>query len=229
VAAARILVVEDDAGIASGLTRALGSEGYLVSVAVTGADALRLALDDVEAAPDLVLLDLGLPDVDGIDVCQRLVTARPGCPVVVLTARAAELDMVVGLDAGAVDYITKPFRLAELLARVRANLRRPVPNERRLRIGDLTIDLAARRVWWQGEELELRAKEFDLLAALGDRAGHVVTRDELMRDVWDQHWFGSTKTLDVHMAALRRKLGNGRRGAGSITTLRGVGYRLERA
>jgi DNA-binding response OmpR family regulator len=176
-----------------------------------------------------VLLDLGLPDADGIEICQRLVAARPACPVVVLTARAAELDLVVGLDAGAVDYITKPFRLAELLARVRAHLRRPAVPERLLRIGDLSIDVPARRAWRDGDELDLRAKEFDLLATLAGSAGQVVTRDDLMREVWDQNWFGSTKTLDVHMAALRRKLGNARSGPGSITTLRGVGYRLERS
>jgi DNA-binding response OmpR family regulator len=226
---ARILVVEDDAGIATGLARALGSEGYAVTAASTGADALRLALAEPDAPPDLVLLDLGLPDADGIEICQRLVAARPACPVVVLTARAAELDLVVGLDAGAVDYITKPFRLAELLARVRAHLRRPVAAERRLSIGDLSIDVPARRVWRDGDELDLRAKEFDLLATLAGSAGRVVTRDDLMREVWDQNWFGSTKTLDVHMAALRRKLGNARSGPGSITTLRGVGYRLERS
>ena len=225
----RILVVEDDPGIATGLGRALGSEGYDVTAAATGADALRLALDDAATAPDLVLLDLGLPDGDGIDICRRLVAARPWCPVMVLTARAAELDLVVGLDAGAVDYITKPFRLAELLARVRAHLRRPTAGERRLHIGELSIDLPARRVWLGADELELRAKEFDLLAALATSAGQVVTRDALMREVWDQHWIGSTKTLDVHMAALRRKLGNARSGPGSITTLRGVGYRLERS
>jgi DNA-binding response OmpR family regulator len=226
---ARILVVEDDAGIATGLTRALSSEGYEVTATATGADALRLALDEPDGAPDLVLLDLGLPDADGVEICQRLVAARPWCPVMVLTARAAELDLVVGLDAGAVDYITKPFRLAELLARVRAHLRRPAASERRLRIGELSIDIPARRVWRDGAELDLRAKEFDLLAALAASAGQVVTREGLMREVWDQHWFGSTKTLDVHMAALRRKLGNARSGPGSITTLRGVGYRLEQS
>jgi DNA-binding response OmpR family regulator len=229
VAGARILLVEDDPGIATGLTRALTGEGYVVSVATTGADAIHQALDGATRAPALVLLDLGLPDADGIDICQRLVAARPSCPVIVLTARAGELDLVVGLDAGAVDYVTKPFRLAELLARVRAHLRQPTTEDGRLTIGPLAIDLRARRAWRGDDELDLRAKEFDLLAALARSAGHVVTRDDLMHEVWDQNWFGSTKTLDVHMAALRRKLGDNRRGPGSITTLRSVGYRLERS
>ncbi len=224
VAGTRILVVEDDRGIANGLSRALSGEGYTVDVATTGAEALRLAVD--HPGPDLVLLDLGLPDLDGIEVCQRLVEARPFTPVVVLTARTDELDVVVGLDAGAVDYVTKPFRLAELLARVRAHLRQVDPEAGRITIGPLEVDTASRRAWLEGRELDLRAKEFDLLAHLVENAGRVVRRDVLMREVWDEHWFGSTKTLDVHMVALRRKLGD-RAGAGSITTLRGVGYRLE--
>jgi len=227
VAGARILVVEDDPGIASGLSRALSGEGYAVDIAASGAEALRLAVDESSADHDLVLLDLGLPDMDGIEVCQRLVEARPATPVVVLTARTDELDVVVGLDAGAVDYVTKPFRLAELLARVRAHLRHADADTERTKVGPLELDTASRRAWFEGEELELRAKEFDLLAALALNAGRVVRRDELMREVWDEHWFGSTKTLDVHVAALRRKLGGDRTGAGSITTLRSVGYRLE--
>ena len=215
--------------MASGLSRALSGEGYTVSVAASGADALRVAIDDPSGEPDLVLLDLGLPDADGIDLCQRLVDAMPSSPVLVLTARADELDVVVGLDAGAVDYITKPFRLAELLARVRAHLRHVDTESGPICVGPLEIDTGARRVWLAGTEVDLRAKEFDLLATLGGAAGSVVTRDELMRRVWDEHWFGSTKTLDVHIAALRRKLGDDFSGPGSITTLRGVGYRLERS
>jgi DNA-binding response OmpR family regulator len=229
VTASRILVVEDDPGIASGLSRALSGEGYTVDIAGSGMDALRLAVEEAGTEPDLVLLDLGLPDLDGIELCQRLVDARPAVPVVVLTARTDELDVVLGLDAGAVDYVTKPFRLAELLARVRAQLRRSDADSDRARVGPLEVDVAARRAWLGGEELDLRAKEFDLLAMLVANAGRVVRRDDLMREVWDEHWFGSTKTLDVHMAALRRKLGNDRTGPGSITTLRSVGYRLERS
>jgi DNA-binding response OmpR family regulator len=229
VAGAHILVVEDDPGIASGLSRALSGEGYAVDVAASGGEALRLAVDEPSADHDLVLLDLGLPDMDGIEVCQRLVEARPATPIVVLTARTDELDVVVGLDAGAVDYVAKPFRLAELLARVRAHLRHADTDVGRTKVGPLEVDTASRRAWFEGEEVELRAKEFDLLAALVVNAGRVVRRDELMREVWDEHWFGSTKTLDVHVAALRRKLGGDRTGPGSITTLRSVGYRLERA
>jgi len=229
VAEARILVVEDDPGIASGLERALTAENYLVDIARTGAEAIRYAMHDPSSEPDLVLLDLGLPDRDGLDVCRRILEAKPAMPIIVLTARAQELDVVVGLDAGAVDYVTKPFRLAELLARLRAHLRRIEPDPPRTTIGPLELDAGARRAWFDGNALELRAKEFDLLAALVANAGRVMRRDELMRDVWDEHYFGSTKTLDVHMAALRRKLGGDRVGAGSITTLRGVGYRLERS
>jgi DNA-binding response OmpR family regulator len=229
VAEARILVVEDDAGIASGLQRALTAENYLVVIARTGAEALRVAAHDPSSEPDLVLLDLGLPDGDGLDVCRRILEAKPAMPIIVLTARTEELDVVMGLDAGAVDYVTKPFRLAELLARLRAHLRRVEPDRPRTTIGPLELDAGARRAWFDGTPLELRAKEFDLLAALVANAGRVMRRDELMRDVWDENYFGSTKTLDVHMAALRRKLGGDRVGPGSITTLRGVGYRLERS
>ena len=229
MAEARILVVEDDPGIASGLERALTAEHYTVDIARTGADALRLAINDPACEPDLVLLDLGLPDRDGLDVCRRILDARPSIPVIVLTARAQELDVVVGLDAGAVDYVTKPFRLAELLARLRAHLRRVETEPQLTVIGPLEIDTGARRAWFDGNALELRAKEFDLLSALVANAGRVMRREALMRDVWDENYFGSTKTLDVHMAALRRKLGNDRIGPGSITTLRGVGYRLEQS
>jgi DNA-binding response OmpR family regulator len=227
VAEVRILVVEDDLGIASGLDRALTAEHYVVDIAPTGAEALRLALHEPASEPDLVLLDLGLPDHDGLEVCRQILEARPSMPVIVLTARAQELDVVAGLDAGAVDYVTKPFRLAELLARIRAQLRRVEPQ--RMTIGPLEVDTGARRAWFDGHAIELRAKEFDLLAALVANAGRVMHREELMRDVWDENYFGSTKTLDVHMAALRRKLGQDRVGPGSITTLRGVGYRLERS
>ena len=224
-----MLVVEDDPGIASGLERALTAEQYVVDVARTGADAVRLALHEPAAEPDLVLLDLGLPDRDGLDVCRRIIESRPTMPIIVLTARTDELDIVMGLDAGAVDYVTKPFRLAELLVRLRAHLRRVEPHQKRITIGPLELDASARRAWFDGGALELRAKEFDLLVALAANAGRVMRRDELMRDVWDENYFGSTKTLDVHMAALRKKLGGDRVGPGSITTLRGVGYRLERS
>jgi DNA-binding response OmpR family regulator len=217
-----ILLVEDDDAIATGLARVLDSQGYAVRRLARGGPAPAAAAD-----MDLVVLDLGLPDVDGIDVCRKLRAARPELAILILTARDQELDVVAGLDAGADDYLIKPFRLSELLARVRAHLRRaaaaaPVDPDPELRARDIVIDRAARRAWRAGAPLELRPKEFDLLALLVAEAGRAVTRERIMRDVWDTEWLGSTKTLDTHILALRSKLG-----AEAITTLRGVGYRLE--
>ena len=224
--ASKILVVEDDEQIGHGLAQILQAEGHEVTWVRTGAAAI-----DAEEAPfDLVLLDLGLPDVDGIDVCRRLRAETPGTTIVMLTARDAEIDAVVGLDAGADVYVTKPFGVAELSARIRAHLRRrqPATASGPVRVGDLEVDLDARRVKRHGEEIELRAKEFDLLALLVVEAGTVLTRERLMAEVWDEHWFGSTKTLDMHVSALRRKLGDPADAPELITTLRGVGYRFER-
>jgi DNA-binding response OmpR family regulator len=218
-----ILLVEDDDAIASGLVRVLASQGYGIRHLARGAPALAAVGDDV----GLVILDLGLPDIDGIDVCRRLRTARPELAILILTARDHELDVVTGLDAGADDYLIKPFRLSELLARVRAHLRRGVAAEPAdpaapLHAGEVTLDRAARRVWHRGDELALRPKEFDLLALLVTEAGRAVTRERIMREVWDTEWMGSTKTLDTHVLALRHKIG-----PDAITTLRGVGYRFE--
>ena len=224
----RILVVEDDATLGGGLREALLANGYLASWARTGAEALELAAAE---PADLVLLDLKLPDLDGVELCRRLRARHPALTIVMLTARREEIDVIVGLDAGADDYLTKPFRLAELLARLRAHTRRlesPRPTDR-LAVGDLELDRGARRVWLAGRELELRPKEFDLLALLMDEAGRAVPRERIMAEVWDEHWFGSTKTLDMHISALRRKLGDQGDGDGRISTLRGVGYRLERS
>ena len=221
----RILLVEDDERIGASLHRALTSSGYSAAWVTTGRAAL-IAAGDV-APPQLVLLDLGLPDVDGLDLCRQISHAHPKLDVIMLTARDDELDIVVGLDTGAVDYITKPFRLSELLARIRAQLRRTETAGRGvLAIGDLTVDTAARRVWIDNVEVSLRAKEFDLLARLATGAGETLTRDALMHDVWDEHWFGSTKTLDFHIAALRQKLDRVG-GSSRITTVRGIGFRYE--
>lgn len=229
-----ILVVEDDDVIGAGLVRALAASGYDVERVATGTSAIERS----RTLPriDLVLLDLGLPDVDGIEVCRTIRRDDSAVPIIVLTARREEIDVVLGLDAGAVDYITKPFRLAELLARVRAQLRRPAPDStirltNSMSVGDVRIDVQARRVWVHDEEVMLRAKEFDLLAFLVANAGRVVTRERLMSEVWDEHWFGSTKTLDVHIAALRRRLGEDAGDTANepsrIATLRSVGYRYE--
>ena len=223
----RILIVEDDATIGSGLVAALEANGYAVGWAASGADALARCHSDI---PDLILLDLGLPDLDGTEVCRRLRRAAPDATIVMLTARRDEIDVILALEAGADDYLTKPFRLAELLARLRAHLRRPRPavsTSDHLQVGDLGVDLAARRVTLEGDEVDLRPKEFDLLALLAAEAGRVVTRERIMSDVWDEHWFGSTKTLDTHVSALRRKLDDRPDAPSRITTLRGVGYRLE--
>jgi DNA-binding response OmpR family regulator len=216
-----ILVVEDDAAIAAGLVRVLDSQGY----AARSVGAGLLALDAVSGDVGLVLLDLGLPDIDGIDVCRRLRAEHPELRIVILTARDEELDIVAGLDAGADDYLVKPFRLPELLARVRAHLRRAAVADAPaavIEVAGVRIDPAARRVHRGEEELALRPKEFDLLALLATEAGRVVTRERIMRDVWDTEWMGSTKTLDNHILTLRAKLGDG-----AISTLRGIGYRLE--
>ena len=219
---ARLLLVEDDASIAEPLVAALRREGHDVVWSATGESGLETAGPET----DLVLLDLGLPDVDGLEVCRRLRSRLPDLPVLMLTARAEEVDAVVGLDAGADDYVTKPFRLAELMARIRAALRR-VPAAAVTTVQDVRIDHAARRAWRGDAELELSPKEFDLLALLAADAGRAVTRDRIMREVWDEHWYGPTKTRDTHISWLRRKLGDDPAAPRLITTLRGVGFRFE--
>ncbi|HEX3336561.1 MAG TPA: response regulator transcription factor [Jatrophihabitans sp.] len=228
---ARLLVIEDDALIGRAVCTALSGNGHDPMWATSGGDALRAVTGEEF---ELVLLDLGLPDMDGLDACRRIRSAQPACVIVILTARDEEIDVVVGLEAGADDYLTKPFRLAELTARVNAHLRRRTtmhtgPAVRR--VGVLEIDTAARRVRLGGREVDLRAKEFDLLARLALDTGTAVSRSSLMADVWDEHWFGSTKTLDVHLSALRRKLADAARASGTpgpqIVTLRGRGFRID--
>ncbi len=224
---ARLLIVEDDPDIGPSLVHAMQVQGYDAHLAADAASAQQLALEHL---PDLVLLDLGLPDLDGVELCRRLRALLPAAVLVVLTARDSEIDVVIGLDAGADDYLTKPFRLGELLARVRAHLRRrtPATENTRLSVGPVVVDLAARRCLVDGVELPLRPKELDLLSMLMSEAGTAVSRDRLMAEVWDEHWFGSTKTLDMHVSSLRRKLGEAGEQPDRIATVRGFGYRYER-
>jgi DNA-binding response OmpR family regulator len=210
-----VLVVEDDPGIASQLVRALSRGGYRVSHVGTGEQALR------SPDPDVVLLDLGLPDTDGVQVCRRL-RHRSGAAIIVITAYGEETDRVTALDAGADDYLVKPFGLSELQARIRAVLRRTQPGGDIVRHGSLTVDLRTRKVGVAGREVALTAKEFDILAALAADPGRVQSRQEILEAAWDSNWYGPTKVLDVHIAALRRKLGV----PGLIETIYGHGFRL---
>jgi DNA-binding response OmpR family regulator len=219
----RLLIVEDDEGIRVPLTRALEREGYAVEGVGDGEAALGAALGTEE--PDLVIIDVGLPGIDGLEVCRRIRSERPAVPILFLTAQDGELDIVDGLDAGADDYVTKPFRVSELLARVRAHLRRTAAET--TEAGDVRVDPSARRAWRGDEELELSPKEFDLLALLLREAGRVVTRERIMAEVWDENWFGSTKTLDMHVSWLRRKLGEDAADPRHLVTVRGVGLRFE--
>ena len=213
-----ILVVEDEDAIADPLVAGLRREGYDVSRVATGDDALQ-------ASPaDLVLLDLRLPDIDGLDVCKRL-RERSRVPIIVLTARGEEADRVVGLELGADDYVVKPYGLRELIARIRAVTRRAGSFDGTvgpLRAGELEVDERARRATLAGSELELTPKEFELLAALARDPGAAISRQRLLAEVWQTSWYGSSKTIDVHVAGLRKKLGD----PGWIETVRGVGFRL---
>lgn len=222
-----LLLVEDDERISQPLVQLLTNEGFTVQHVDRGELALAAARAN---RPDIVLLDLSLPDLDGLDVCRTLRDEQPGMPIVMLTARNEEVDVIVGLGAGADDYITKPFRVGELIARIRARLRlqavaaADVGGEA---VHGVRVDTAARRAWRHDNELALSPKEFDLLAYLAERPGLTLRREQIMSDVWDEHWWGSTRTLDTHIAALRRKLGDTADPPELISTIRGVGFRFE--
>ncbi len=220
-----ILFVEDEEAISAPFCRVLEREGFEAVVAGTAAEAMELA-ERVE--PDLVLLDLTLPDGDGRDVCRAL-RRDSDVPIVMLTARGSELDRVVGLEMGADDYVVKPFSGPEVISRIRAVLRRSrggAKFEPAFTVGDVDVDVAGRIASLDGADLDLTRKEFDLLAELARNAGKVVTREDLMARVWDVNWFGSTKTLDVHIGSLRRKLGDDPAAPRHIETVRGVGFRF---
>jgi DNA-binding response OmpR family regulator len=222
-----ILLVEDDERISEPLVRVLVSEGFTVTHVDGGKDALAAVDRD---RPDLVLLDLTLPDIDGLDVCRKLRAEIPDLPIVMLTARAEEMDVIVGLGAGADDYIAKPFRLAELIARVRARLRVVEQTTRAtplLEGAGLRVDRDARRTFIDDREIELTSKEFDLLALLMSRPGVTFTREQIMNQVWDEHWWGSTRTLDTHVSTLRKKIGDDSDPPSIVVTIRGVGFRFQ--
>jgi DNA-binding response OmpR family regulator len=239
----RVLVIEDDEVIGATLESALRANGHRVQWCRSGLAGITAA---AELEPELVLLDLGLPDLDGLTVCRELRTLLPSTVIVLLTARRDQLDIVSGLESGADDYLTKPFSTVELLARLRAHLRRAqgvgtsapeFSSEAPIALGSLRFDAVARRVLVGDTEVTLRAKEFDLLARFMREPGVALRREDIMSDVWDANWFGSTKTLDVHVASLRRQLNDVASAAGpavsgslpEIVTLRGFGYRMDAA
>jgi DNA-binding response OmpR family regulator len=219
-----VLVVEDDPVIGTSLRDSLCSHGYDVVWASTGSDA---SSHFEQQRPDIAVLDLGLPDVDGFTICRWMRSQSATVPILIVTARDSDIDIVVGLDAGANDYVVKPFSIPVLLARIRAHLRTVPPADTEIVIGALRVDSAAHRVFLDGVEIELRPKEFELLHVLVNEVGKVVTRDRLLSEVWDLHWESSTKTLDMHVHALRRKLLDDAETSRWITTVRGVGYRFE--
>jgi two-component system response regulator RegX3 len=225
-----ILLVEDEESITTPLVEAHPRAGFDTEVSATAGESLALA---ERVKPDLVLLDVMLPDGSGFEVCREL-RARSRVPIIMLTARGEEADRVAGLELGADDYVVKPFSARELVARVRAVLRRAAEaGERRAEgateIGDVRIDPGRRSVSFRGDELELSRKEFDLLRLLIENAGSVVTRERLIDEVWDTNWFGSTKTLDVHVSGLRKKLDDDAASPRYIHTVRGVGFRFSAA
>ena len=221
---AQILIVEDDPGIRRALTRALQQRGHGVSTSPTGMAGLA---DAVSSRPDLVVLDLGLPDVDGVDLL-RMLRGVSSVPVIVATARDDEPSLVLALDAGADDYVVKPFGADHLDARIRAVLRRASEKhgDQTLRLGDLLVDLGGREVHLGDEPIELTPKEFDLLAYLLGRPGTVVSKRELLTEVWHLPYGGTDKTVDVHLSWLRRKLGETAQEPRYLQTVRGVGVKI---
>ncbi len=239
-----VLLAEDEESFVDALVIGLGHEGFKVTVARDGTEALRLFQ---EVAPDVVLLDLMLPKVSGVDVC-RTIRRTSTVPIIMVTAKGSEIDMVVGLEVGADDYVTKPYRLRELVARIRAVLRRSQavagqtasgpadhtagatePEEGSVEAGAVRVDVDQRRAFVRGEEVQLRRKEFDLLRILVENAGRVLTRDVLIDRVWGSDYFGDTKTLDVHVKRLRSRIEEDPSRPVLITTVRGVGYRFDAA
>ena len=225
-----ILMVEDEPSITAPLSEALEREGFDSAVARTAAEGVSLAGD---LDPDLVLLDVMLPDGSGYDVCREL-RRDSEVPIIMLTARGEETDRIVGLEVGADDYVLKPFSARELVARIRAVLRRArqpelAAGDDPLEIGDLRLDPARHEVTHTGSPVELTRKEFELLRLLMQNAGAVVSREQLIEDIWDVNWFGPTKTLDVHVSALRKKLGDDPAAPRYVHTVRGVGFRFAAA
>jgi DNA-binding response OmpR family regulator len=218
---ARLLIAEDDESIRFSLAGVLRSEGYQVDEAANGLDAARLGTRDDYA---LVILDVEMPGLSGIEACRMIRAQRTETAILMLTGRTSELDLVVGLDAGADDYVSKPFRVAELLARVRAQVRRTAGDE--IVAGDVRVDRGARRAFHGGRELRLSPREYDLLAHLVANAGRTVTRQQLVAALWGE-WYGSPKTLDMHVLALRRKLGDDAHAPTHLVTVRGIGLRFE--
>jgi two-component system, OmpR family, response regulator RegX3 len=222
-----ILLVEDERAITEPLAEALEREGFVAALAGSAAEAMERAKASL---PDLVLLDIGLPDGSGLDVCREL-RRESDVPIIMLTARGSEADRVAGLELGADDYIVKPFSAREVMARVRAVLRRTSSSSgpsgpERIEIGDLSLDTARHQATLEGKPVELSRKEFELLRVLMEGAGTVITRETLIEEVWDMNWFGSTKTLDVHVSGLRRKLDDDPKEPRYIHTVRGVGFRF---
>jgi DNA-binding response OmpR family regulator len=221
-----VLVVEDEQSIASFVALYLKNAGYSVRTAATGSEALSQVAAE---QPSLIVLDLMLPDIDGIEVCRRI-RQRSDVPILMLTARDEDVDKIIGLEVGADDYLTKPFNPRELVARVKSILRRAAPDRPRresrvIQHGDLAVDAGRREVRVRGEEVQLAPKEFDLLWELLDHRGLVLTRDQLLERVWGYTFAGDTRTVDVHVRQLRRKLGD----ASPIVTVWGVGYKVSPA